>query len=74
MSSGVALSVATLACLLRARRFGVSSGEPRSTELTEMVQALAVHGVYQHPALQRPGYWHEDTRLKYGIRSPAVTE
>lgn len=51
--------------------FDVSSGEPRSTELTEMVQALAAHGVYQHPALHRPGYWHQDIRLKYGVRAPA---
>ncbi len=43
--------------------FDVSSGTPRSTELSEMVRQCARGGRLNHPALEHPGWWRQQSRL-----------
>lgn len=43
--------------------FDVSSGEPRETELAEIVRQIAAGGVPSHPALASEGWWSHPSRV-----------
>jgi dTDP-4-dehydrorhamnose reductase len=45
--------------------FDVRSGVARPTPLATMVRSLASAGTFDHPALQREGYWRQETRFKF---------
>jgi dTDP-4-dehydrorhamnose reductase len=47
--------------------FDASTGAPQETELSRMVRSLATTGTFQHPALERKGWWHDDSRLRYAL-------
>ncbi|MBM6593463.1 family 1 glycosylhydrolase [Microvirga pudoricolor] len=47
--------------------FDVRGSEPRPTALAQATQALARNGAYDHPVLDRAGWWKRDTRF---YRSP----
>lgn len=43
--------------------FDVREGAPQRTALADMIEALARHGWYEHPALTTPGWWHRSSRV-----------
>jgi dTDP-4-dehydrorhamnose reductase len=45
------------------------SSMPQPTALATMIRSLATEGEYRHPLLERPGYWHEPSRVLF---APAV--
>jgi dTDP-4-dehydrorhamnose reductase len=49
--------------------FDVRSGVPRPTPLTAMVRSLATTGTFDHPALERDGYWRHDSRFRFAHQS-----
>ncbi|WP_201743857.1 family 1 glycosylhydrolase [Hymenobacter busanensis] len=51
--------------------FDVRSPAPRPTALHQMVQALARHGHYTHPALAHPGWWQRPERYHFRHLAPA---
>jgi dTDP-4-dehydrorhamnose reductase len=45
--------------------FDVRWGRPQPTALAVMVASLAAGGEYEHPLLDRPGYWREPSRVLF---------
>ncbi|HYI33483.1 MAG TPA: sugar nucleotide-binding protein [Glaciibacter sp.] len=48
---------------------------PRPTALAEMIRSLASGGSFEHPLLDRPGYWHQRGRALFApsaLSSPAT--
>jgi dTDP-4-dehydrorhamnose reductase len=54
--------------------FDVRSGVPRPTPLSTMVRSLATTGTFDHPALERDGYWRSDSRFKFAHDAAGVPE
>jgi dTDP-4-dehydrorhamnose reductase len=54
--------------------FDVRSGVPRPTPLSTMVRSLATTGTFDHPALERDGYWRSDSRFKFAHDAAEVAE
>ena len=52
--------------------FDVSSGRPRATALSKMVQNLAEGTSYQHPVMAGKGWWETDKRIIYPAARPAI--
>jgi dTDP-4-dehydrorhamnose reductase len=50
--------------------FDVRSGEPRPTELSEMVRSLATTGTFSHAALQGVGFWNDPDHFRYALEEP----
>jgi beta-glucosidase/6-phospho-beta-glucosidase/beta-galactosidase len=48
--------------------FDVSENSPRPTLLAEAIAALAAHGEYSHPILERPGWWRLEDRIHAALR------
>lgn len=45
--------------------FDISSGAPRATALSKMIQAYSTESRYDHPVLQGKGWWETEKRIIY---------
>ncbi|SHE37505.1 dTDP-4-dehydrorhamnose reductase [Cnuella takakiae] len=52
--------------------FNLSSGCPKPTALTRLLQELTQHQVYYHPVLEHEGWWQRENRHRYGTPAKVV--
>ena len=51
--------------------FDVRGPAPRPTALARAAEALAKSGAFEHPVLDRPGWWRRHTRFYQPVKAPA---